>query len=295
MERELWRWIVWGLRRLPRWWPRGAVYDNRSVLAVMLWAALHDRSVTWACLRSSWPVQAWRRRLPDQSTMSRRLGDPRLLEDFERMVAILQRHRRDAAGTLIVDGKPLAVSEFTADPEAVTGWGAGRHAKGYKLHALIDDTRRLLAWEVRPMKDSEQAVACELVARASARGVLPPGAELLGDATYDSRHLYAAAAGAGVRLIAPRRLPGTGVSLYPPSHPHRLAAIAALEGDPSTAAQFKARRATIERFFGVMATVGGGLHALPAWARRIRRVRPWVGAKLALLVARSMPPRPVAA
>jgi hypothetical protein len=46
------------------------VYDNRTVIAVLLWAALHDRPIVWACQRSSWPVQAWRRRLPDQSTMS---------------------------------------------------------------------------------------------------------------------------------------------------------------------------------------------------------------------------------
>jgi hypothetical protein len=288
MERELWRWIGWGLKRLPRWWPRGAVYGNRDILAVLLWAALHDRSILWACQRENWPVQAWRRALPDQSTMSRRLRDPLVLEDLERLVAILQRRGPTAASTLIVDGKPLAVSEFTADPEAVTGWGAGRHAKGYKLHALIDSARRLLAWEVRPMKDSEQAVACELVKRAAARGVLPRDAELLGDATYDSRHLYAAAEEAGLRLIAPRRLPGTGFDKSRVIHPDRLAAVHLLEGRPSAAAAFKSRRATIERFFGVLATVGGGLHALPAWARRLHRVRPWVSAKLVLFIARSV-------
>src|SRR5262245_34060520 len=101
MERELWRWVGWGLRRLPRWWPRGAVYDNRCVLAVLLWAALHERAITWACQRAHWPVQAWRRKLPDQSTMSRRLRDPRVLEDLERLVVVLQRRRPAVVGTLI--------------------------------------------------------------------------------------------------------------------------------------------------------------------------------------------------
>lgn len=287
MERELWRWIGWGLKRLPRWWPLRGVYDNRTVVAVLLWAALHDRPIVWACQRSNWPVQAWRRRLPDQSTMSRRLRHPSVQEDLERLVMLLQQHRPVGTTTLIVDGKPLAVSEFTSDPEAVIGWGAGRHAKGYKLHALIDDARRILAWEVRPMKDSEQAVACELVTRAAQQGVLPRGAELLGDASYDSRHLYTAAAERGARLIAPRRTPGAGLSKNFPSHPHRLEAIAALEGDAGFAWRFKAQRATIERFFGALASVGGGLHALPSWARRTHRVRTWVGAKLALFVARS--------
>jgi len=287
MERELWRRIVWALKRLPRRSPLRGVYSNRQILAVLLWAAMHDRAVSWACDRRNWPVQAWRRRLPDQSTMSRRLRDAALLEDFERLVAILQCRGPAAGSTLIVDGKPLAVSEFTADHEAVTGWGAGRHAKGYKLHALIDDTRRLMAWEVRPMKDSEQAVACVLVSRAAARGVLPQGATLLGDANYDSRHLYAAADTAGLRLIAPRRLPGTGFDKARPIHPDRLQAIAAMENDPGFARRFRSHRATIERYFGALATVGGGLHALPSWARRLHRVRAWVGAKVVLHTARS--------
>jgi hypothetical protein len=287
MEREQWRWVVWALKRLPRRSPRRGVYDNTAILAVLLWAAMHDRSILWACRRSSWPVQAWRRRLPDQSTMSRRLRDPLIQEDLELLVAILQRRAIGGGSDLIVDGKPLAVSEFTADPEAITGWGAGRHAKGYKLHALIDDARRLMAWEVRPMKDSEQAVACDLVKRAAAKGLLPRGATLLGDANYDSRHLYAAAADAGIRLIAPRRTPGAGICQYPPSHEHRIAAITLLEQNERFASDFKQRRAAIERYFGTLATIGGGLHALPAWARRMHRVRSWVGAKLVLFTARS--------
>lgn len=289
MERELWRWIVWALKRLPRRRRRGEVYDNRAILAVLLWAALHDRAILWACQRGHWPVQAWRRRLPDQSTMSRRLTDPGLLEDLQCLIDIMQRERPGAATMLMVDGKPLAVSEFTRDPEAVTGWGAGRHAKGYKLHALIDQAWRILAWEVRPMKDSEQAVACGLVAKAAARGVLPRGGELLGDANYDSRHLYAAASDAGLRLIAARRLPGTGIVKGHPVHPDRLAAIKLLEQQGEAVYQrFRQQRAVIERFFGAMASVGGGLHALPCWARRIHRVGPWVGAKLVLQAARTV-------
>ena len=137
------------------------------------------------------------------------------------------------------------------------------------------------------MKDSEQAVACDLVKRAAAKGLLPRGATLLGDANYDSRHLYAAAADAGIRLIAPRRMPGARICQYPPSHEHRIAAITLLEQNERFAADFKQRRAAIERYFGTLATIGGGLHALPAWARRMHRVRSWVGAKLVLFTARS--------
>lgn len=286
MERELWRWIVWGLKRLPRWWPRGAVYDNRVVVAVLLWAALHERSITWASQRVNWPVQAWRRQLPDQSTLSRRLRDPRVLEDLERLAIILQRHLPASSSAFIVDGKPLPVSVFTADAEAKLGWSIGRHARGYKLHALIDGAQRLVSWIVHPMNHAECTAAEELLQKAARRGQLTPGAVVLGDASYDSNPLHAVAAESGVRLIAPRRRPGLRLCTNRKHHPARLAAIEFTEHDPAAKPLMRCVRTQIERYFGSLATVGGGLIALPAWARRLHRVRVWVGAKLVLNAAR---------
>jgi DDE family transposase len=286
MERELWRWIVWGLRRLPRWWPRGGVYDNRVVLAVLLWAALHDRSISWACRRAHWPVQAWRRCLPDQSTMSRRLRDARVLEDLARLVAIVQRPLGQVRGPLIVDGKPLAVSGFSADPDAANGWGAGCHALGYKLHALVDSLQRLVAFEVQPMNEAECTCARTLLERAAASGLIPRDGTLIGDASYDSNPLHHAAAQAGLRLIAPRRRPELALCSARRHHPNRLAAIRFTEHDPGWEDMRKRVRTTVERYFGTLATVGGGLFALPTWARRLHRVRAWVAAKLALNAAR---------
>jgi hypothetical protein len=45
-------------------------------------------------------------------------------------------------------------------------------------------------------------------------------------------------------------------------------------------------RTTVERFFGTLATFGGGLSSLPTWVRRLHRVRVWVAAKLTLNAAR---------
>jgi hypothetical protein len=296
MERELWRWITWGLKRLPRWCPRGGVYDNRAALAVALWAALHDRSVSWACRRDSWPVQAWRRRLPDQSTMSRRLRDPRVIGDLRALVHILQR-RLDAGagGTLLVDGKPLAVSRFSADSDARVGWGAGGHSIGYKLHALIDSLGRLLAWEVEPMNTAECVVARVLIEQAAAHGALPGGGVLLGDASYDSNHLHAAAHRRGLRLIAPRRKAGRSLSTSHRQHPGRLASIKLTEHDGRAAEHYMIERRGVERYFGTLATWGGGLFGLPAWARRLHRVRCWVAAKLVLNAARHVLRSPLVA
>jgi len=286
MERDLWRGVVSALKRLPRWWPRGAVYSNVQVLAVLLWAALHDRSISWACRRRSWPVQAWRRRLPDQSSMSRRLREPRLVAELSRVLALVQRARGPAAAPLILDGKPLAVSAFSADPDARQGWGAGRHATGYKLHVLIDRLQRLLAWEVRPMNEAECVVAADLLREAAASGAVPRGAVALADASYDSNPLHARAAEVGVRLIAPRRRPERPLCKNRRHDPGRLASIAFTEHDPEWDHLRRRVRPEVERYFGSLASFGGGLFGLPPWARRLHRVRLWVGAKLVLNAAR---------
>jgi DDE family transposase len=283
MERELWRRIVWGLKRLPRWSPRNAVYDNREVLAVLLWAALHDRSILWACQRAHWPVQAWRRRLPDQSTMSRRVRDPRIVDDLRTLLDLVQRGPVDPA--LMIDGKPLAVSEYSGDPDACTGWGAGRYARGYKLHVLIDAAQRLLAWELRPMNQAECVVAVDLLHQAARRGVLPTGATLRGDASYDSNRLHEVAGQLAVQLIAPRRKPYRSIGRSHRQHPGRLRSIELTEQDAMASAEHRRMRTKIERYLGTLATIGGGLFGLPSWARRTARVQVWVGAKLALHAA----------
>jgi hypothetical protein len=286
MEREVWRWIVPALKRLPRWWPRGAVYDNRSILAVLLWAALHDRAILWACQRANWPVQAWRRSLPDQSTMSRRLRDPLVLEDLARLLMILQRDLRPATKLLIVDGKPLSVSWFSGDSDAHGGWGAGHLQRGYKLHVLIDNLQRLLAWEVHPMNRAESVVARDLLTQAAQRGVLPQDAVLLGDASYDSNPLHEHAERLTVQLLAPRRKAHRSISPNYRQHPNRLMSIALTEHEPIVDRRMQLIRATVERYLGGLATVGGGLISLPAWVRRLTRVRIWTAAKLILHAAR---------
>jgi hypothetical protein len=285
MEREHWLWIRWALKRLPRRSPRGAVYDNREVLAVLLWAALHRRPIVWATRRRNWPMQAWRRRLPDQSTMSRRLRDPELDGDLQRLLTILQHRVGAPTDTLIADGKPLPVSEFTGDPDAATGYGAGRLGKGYKLHALIDSAMRLIAWTVRPMNEAECVVAAELIRDAAASGALPRNATILADESYDSNPLHAQAAASGTRLIAPRRRPDRKLCKNRKHHPGRVEAVRFTETDERWADLRKRVRTTIERWFGILAGACG-LYALPPWARRLGRVRLWVGAAIILDAAR---------
>lgn len=288
MERELWIRLRAGLRRVPRWWPRNALYSNTQILAVLLWAAMHDRPISWACRRRNWPAAAWRRRLPDQSTMSRRLRDPRLIDDLRRLIACVHRasapDATDSATTRIVDGRALPVSNISGDADAVCGWGTRQYARGYKLHAIIDSAHRLIDFEVHGMNTPESKVAAEMIER----GPTVAGGELLADAGYDSNALYRACEARGMQLLAPRRRPGTGLGWVPGGHAaSRVHAIRVLEDESSGwSDRCRRERVAIERFFGTLACASAGLASLPPWVRRLHRVRSWVGAKLAINAAR---------
>ena len=78
-------------------------------------------------------------------------------------------------------------------------------------------------------------------------------------------------------------------------HPGRLASMEATESCAARATELRHERATIERYFGTLSGSGGGLNALPAWVRRLRRVRVWVGAKIVINAARHVSRRSLAA
>ena len=294
MERELWRRIVGALRRQPPTRPRNAVYTDQQIAAVFLWAVLHDRPVSWACQRPNWPLQAWRRALPEQSTMSRRLRQPAIGDLLRKLLKDLQRSF-GRGEVLAVDGKPLELSEHTRDPDAATGRGAGRYAKGYKVHVVLDvQTHAVIAYETHPLNVAETTTAANLMGDADTR--IPDGSLLLGDSLFDSNILHKAAKQRGCQLIAPRKRPGVGLG-HRGHHPNRRESIRFTEGvDRAVWRDVLARqRDQIERFFGMLVSSSGGLIGLPAWVRRLHRVRLWVGAKLAINAARIASKRAVAA
>lgn len=282
MERELWKLIVAALKRLPPTRPRSAVYTNRQVLAVMLWAVLHDRPISWACARANWPAQAWRRALPDQSTMSRRMRSGSLRKELSSLLHHVQASLPD--GRLVfADGKAFELSDRTSDPDAANGRGAGHMARGFRLHVVTDDRDRVLGWDVTPMNKAEMEVTREIV-RAMPR---PPRARMIiADAGYDSNKLYDAVASRGMRLIAPRRKRGRGLG-WRQHHRHRLQAITLIEQRGGWMwPMLRTKRWTIERFFAGLVTSGVGANGLPTWVRRLHRVTLWLGAKLVINAAR---------
>lgn len=280
MEREVWRRIAGALKQLPRTRPRNAVYTDSQILAVYLWSVLHDRPVSWACDRRNWQMQAWRRSLPDQSTMSRRLHG----ESTERMLRLLldrlepaQRH----ALVLRIDGKPLPVAKHSQDRGAAIGRGAGGFQKGYKLHAIYAETNRPIAYRVTPMNIDERVVAQRMLQEHD----LGEG-YLLADANYETNSLYDQAAQIGRVLVTPRRFrdaKGLGQSRI--HSRHRVAMIQRLKDPSPFMRRLLHTRRAIETKYANLTNFAGGLTHLPPWVRG-RRVEPYVTAKLLIRIAR---------
>jgi hypothetical protein len=279
MERELWPSLYRLLREVAKDFHQKYVQMQPWVLvAVMLWAALHDRPVSWACQPRHWSTTTLQPgRLPSPSTISRRIDGVAV----GLLWRALERRRRDGghpALVAFVDGKPLPIGGNGKDPDARFGRGAGGIAKGYKLHTVWSNRAVPEAWEITPLNVGEKAVAGQLIGR------LEYGGYLLADGNYDASYLYDAAFGRGYQLVAPCRkakAPGSGGHYQ---SPHRLRGLEILKEDFGKAL-FKARTA-IERSFGNATAFGGGLGPLPAWVRGLERVRTWVWAKLLINAVR---------
>jgi hypothetical protein len=289
MERELWM-ALYALARIcdfSPWWTLTS-YDDGEIVAVYLWAVLHDRPTRWACDPANWPPGLWQRKLPSQSTMSRRLRTTEvqaLLARMENRVASLS----DGGWVTLVDGKPLLVGSHSKDPDA--HWGRARRgwAKGYKLHAAYGVESLPQAWEVTPLNVAEPEVAVRLISHLRAGG-----GYLVGDRNYDSNPLHDVALANGFQLVARRKRPDGGLG-HRHHSPGRLRSIALLNQKFGQA--LDAFRDQVERRFAWLTNHGGGLAPLPNWVRRLPRVRLWVEAKLiihAIYVYLTSPPSSLA-
>jgi DDE family transposase len=279
MERELWPPLYRLLRAVGQDFRQKYVRHQPWVLlAVFLWAALHDRPVSWACQPRHWSTTRRRpARLPSAATLSRRIDSV----GVGLLWRALEQRVRDAGRPALlafVDGKPLPVGGCSKDKDARFGRGAGCIARGYKLHAVWSTRPVPEAWEVTPWNANEKALAEALVSR------LGHGGYLLADGNYDASYVFDAAFTAGYQLVVPLPAganPGGGQHYQ---SPHRLRSIALQRGGFGRAL-YRARTA-IERSFGNATSFGGGLGPLPAWVRGLERVRTWVWAKLLINAVR---------
>lgn len=284
MERQLWKMIVGIVTSLDK--PRHAMsfdYADEWIVAVWYWAVIHDRPVSWACVKGHWPLDLRKRRLPTPSTMSRRLKSTRvqaLLRCLEQRVLA----PRQGGLFWMIDGKPLPISGCSKDPHARYGRSAGCHARGYKIHAIVAGNGDVAAWRLAPMNTDERVMARRMLRSTTLHGYL------LADSNYDSNPLHEICHD-DLQLVTPRRNAGRRGLGHHRHSSHRLRSVALTENPHCHFGRALIdARDQIERVFAQLTNWGGGLNGLPAWVRTYPRVHRWVQAKFVLTALKRRTP-----
>jgi len=259
---------------------RRPVYSDLLIVRMWLWAVMHDRPLSWACRRESYSSLFRPRRLPSVSRFSRRLRTRR----FARLRVLLHEAltaRGAGAALSFLDGKSLPIGDWATDRDARDGAvRTGRFRRGYKIHGRVNGAGFIEEYSVRSLNEGEAKVARTLLRR------LPPGSAVVADANYDSRRLYSAIERRGAWLFTPIKGEAKAASTFRRMPASRREAIALWKDRPRLAQLAMTTRTTIERVFAHLCGFGGGLGPLPAWVRRLGRVRLWVEAKIAIYHAR---------
>ena len=283
MDRDIWSLIVQATRRLDdaaRGPGRSRDYSETLIMRLYLLASWFDRPRSWVCQRDHLPRWFRPRQLPSVSQMYRRTSTPAFERSLERVKSRLAKQLPPAA-LLFLDGKPITISENSRDPDARDGWAVCGFAKGYKLHALVDERGFVRDSRVTPLNAAEHEVAIDMAPSVT------PGARVVGDGNYDSGPLYRAIEQQDAQLLTPLRGMAESSARLKRMPASRRHVIDLWKDDPQACRQWEQQRDAIERTFGHMVTVGGGL-VLPDFVRRLPRVRVWVMLKLILHNARAI-------
>jgi hypothetical protein len=258
---------------------RTPTFSDQLILKMLLWSIAHDRPLCWASDRRHYNGLFRPKQLPSNSQFCRRVKTTRIHQMLraahEYLVA-----RDPAAERLFFDGKALPIGDFSRDPDARDGFGSGKLQRGYKLHALGTLDERILDFRVLPLNAGEPDTARQLAPR------IPPQALVLADANYDSSELYQAVRDRGSVLVTPLKGRARSVGQLRRMSPARRSAIELWDTHPDICQHVQAWRDQIERIFSALCGFGGGLSPLPAWVRRMDRVRRWVTGKVILYNAR---------
>lgn len=278
MERQLWMRIVEVIRQVdkPPFNPRHR-FSVIVIVKVWMWSVIHDRPVSWSCDSRNWPPWA-RFTKPSETTMSRRLRSPEVLEFLKRVEARVCRSKANQTVLWMIDGKPLVISGSSGDRQAGYGRAAGGKAKGYKLHLILGLNGTIAGWRVAPMNADERRMAERMLKVVLIWGYV------VGDANYDSNRIHAICDRRGnLQFVSPRRYgPDKGMG-HRKQTAGRLRAVQILEDPfPGFGHELMLLRLRVERYFSQLTARAGGLTHLPPWVRTHRRVHRWVQAKLIL-------------
>lgn len=296
MDRELWSELLRVIKRAAReiGWHSGQrlpLYANWLIVAMYVWSVWHDRPLCWACDRTHYGRLFRPRRLPSVSQFTRRVKSLEFQEILQRVHdAFAQCGRCCDEG--YIDGKPLLVSPVSKDRQAKRGKISGGYGKGYKLHAYVNEHRRIVIWCVTSLNADEKTIAREVLVPNLPE--LSPQALVMADSNYDSAPLHKESAEPReIVLLHPLRGQdrvgenGHNPQTWREMGESRRQLVRAWENHPRLIEFLLKSRDRIERVFGVLTCTGGGLGtALPSWVRTLARVTRWVGVKIILYNAR---------
>jgi hypothetical protein len=248
-------------------------HRDQTIVAVLLWACLNNRPVSWAVVATNWPRHAKPRHgLPSQSCMSRRMRTRHvyeLIQHFEQAM----RDTLPSSDIKLIDGRPLSIGGCSKDPDAKTGYGAGRLVHGYKLHLLTDKNGPVDQWVLTPMNGSEPDAAFAMLPHVRS------AAYVLGDGNYDVDRLYDEAGDRNICWLTQPRRAGSKAPGHRKHSPYRLQAWHWLRSDEG-ACTIKRVRSGIERVNAWQGCAQVGLATLPHHVRRRHRVQLWVAMKM---------------
>lgn len=290
MDRDIWVLVTKAVEcacRQVRGTHRKLKFGDELIVKMYLWSVWHDRCLSWACDSCHYGNLFRPRKLPSISQFTRRVGSP-LFQTILGLVHVELARDGFHSPVLMMDGKPIPVSPVSKDPDARSGHITGGFAKGYKLHAVISECRKLVMWSVMPLNTAEQSVAMEMSSKLE-QG--PPLSLMLADSNYDSAPLHKVLGTKNRRLLTPlkgQKRVKNGVH-HPVTQrqmgPLRREAVAVTKEHPDLVKYVLKQRNNIEGVFSVL-TVALHLSHAPAWVRGTTRVRRWAGAKIILYNAR---------
>lgn len=245
-------------------------HDDATIVLILLFAALHDRAISWACVPGNWPWQLRPRNMPSQSCVSRRWRSEGVMQ---LLASLFQNYREHLprSSYKYIDATPLPVGGTSRDPQRGWGYCGGMKQPGYQLISVMNTQNVVESWCVAPLGIAERTAAHELLPFLSAGDVL------VGDKGYDQEKLYEHAASRGITLITPAVHRGGHAPTFA-NCPQRGEADAYLQ---TTGGRWlKWQRVAHERLHAKWKRPPYGLDHLPQHVRRLHRVRLWVGLKL---------------
>lgn len=280
MDRSQWSLLIRLIRRAVREVgpSKRVAFSDELILKMYFWSVMHDRPLCWASDPAHYQCGWFRpRTLPSNSQFCRRVQTPRF-QQFLGHIHHAQTHQAAVTSINYADGKPLAVGNFSRDPDATAGYGVGRVERGYKLHALVTHDRIIARWSLMPLHVHELHAAHKLIDA----GPIPKDAVVLADGNYDAHRLHKHLGRRGGWLWTKPR----GMAEHPVTRRQmgakRRALLEVWRQTPAWAARFYHQRLNVEGTFSNLTSRGGGLGPLPGFVRRLTRVRRWVGAKIVL-------------